>query len=106
MPNARSLAGYFKQATISNAVQTLVDAGFTAAQVADADRVIISVESGALRAIWDQALTAPTTSTGMLIPTTNYPHYVIEGRTNAMRLKMIRNGSSTDCVVNIMIESD
>lgn len=105
MPVTRSNAGFFKQATISTAVKSLVDCGFTAAQVSDADRVIISTGSGALRLTWDQAMTDPTTSLGVIVPTGCYPHYIIEGRTNAARIKMIRDGSS-DCTVNIMIESD
>lgn len=105
MPVTRSLNTFFVQATVSTVAKSLIGVGFTAAQVAIADRVIISVDTGALRVIWDTAPTAPTTTKGIYIPNKNNPYFVLEGRTNAALLQMIRDGGS-DATVNIMIESD
>lgn len=95
-----------KQHTVSNTAMSLVDFGFSATtDVPMADRVIISVTAGALRINWDTTLNVPTTSTGLKIPTNDYPLFVLEGRFNAANLRMIRD-SSSDATVDITIESD
>ena len=103
MPDLRSAGVFFKQAVVSNVAKSLIDIGFTQAQVAAADVVIVSVDTGALRAVWDS--TIPTTSSGMVIPNRNNPIFLLSGRNNASRLLLIRDGGS-DCTCNISIESD
>lgn len=96
--------------TITDTVVSLVEFGFSAAVVQGADQVIISVTANALRLTYDSPaangdMHPPTTSTGLKLPTSNYPLYVLEGRTNAQNLRMCRD-SSGSATVTITIESN
>jgi len=99
-----------RSGTITDTAVSLVDFGFSAAVVQGADQVIISVTANALRLTYDSPadngdMNPPTTSTGLKLPTNNYPLYVLEGRTNATNLRMCRDGSSS-ATVTIAIESN
>ncbi len=60
--------------TVSTVAISLVTFGFTAAQVAAADRVFISVGANALRVQWDHpTANPPTTTAGLRLPTNNFP---------------------------------
>lgn len=105
-----SLAGSSSAVTVtagvSSAAKTLVDFGFSAEQVAAADRCIICVTAGALRLTWDHPTpNAPTTSAGQRLPTNNYPLFVLLGRSNLEALSMIRD-STTDVTAVITLEQD
>ena len=104
--DSRSSAAYFAQVTVSSAAKSLtsVTGGFTAAQVAAASRLWISVDVGALRLTWDSAQTTPTTTKGMLITNKNYPLFELVGNTNITNLQMIRDGNA-DATVNLLIEN-
>jgi len=101
----RSINTFFAQGTVSSTAMSLTNAafGFTATQVAQADHVLISVDTGAIRITWDAAKTVPTTSKGMVITDRNWPLADIVGTINAQNIQMIRDGS-TDAVVNVMLE--
>ena len=102
----RSISTKTVSGTVSNTAKSLQDFGFAANDVATADRVIVSVTSGALRLSWDHpASNPPSTSTGLLLPTDNYPLFEVVGRANAASLQMIRDGSS-DATISVSIESD
>lgn len=85
----------------------LNEAGYTPAEVAAADRVTIGVTSGALRITWDHPATnnPPSGSSGLKIPTNDYPFFVLEGRTNVNNLQMIGDGGSA-CTVVFVLETD
>lgn len=92
--------------TVSNVAISLATFGFSAEQVATADRVFISVGANALRVTWDHpTANAPTTSAGLRLPTNNFPIFEITGRTNAAALLMIRDGSS-DATITVTLEED
>jgi hypothetical protein len=82
--------------------------GFTATDIQTADRLILSVTTGAARITWDHGYTnpqAPTTLIGQRIPNNNYPLFVLQGRSNTAAFKITRD-AGTDAVVTITLESD
>lgn len=104
MPVFQSRYVAHKQATVSNAVKKLTDFGFSAQEIASADRVLISVTAGALRISFDP-LTAPTTTLGLKLPTNNYPLFELDGRQNNGNLQMIRDAAA-DATVDISLIMD
>lgn len=97
--------------TITNAAWNLGPAagsgiGFTANDVLTADRMILSVTTGAVRCTWDHpTAVAPTTILGQRIPNNNYPLFVLTGRSNIQNFQMIRD-AGTDAVVTVTLETD
>jgi hypothetical protein len=92
--------------TVSSVALTLVTFGYTTAEVAAADRVIISVTANALRVSWDHPTTnAPTTSAGLKLGTNNYPFFVLQGRSNLAALQMIRDAAA-DATIIVTLECD
>jgi len=105
MPIGRSVNAVSHSGTVGNTVIDLVEFGFSAANVAAADVVTISVTANALRFTYNtNKADPPTNSTGLRLPTNNYPLQVIEGRINAGNLQMIRDGSA-DATVTIVLET-
>jgi hypothetical protein len=94
--------------TITNAAWTLALIGFTATDIQTADRLILSVTTGAARVTWDHGYTspqAPTTLIGQRISNNNYPLFVLQGRSNTANFKIVRD-AGVDAVVTITLESD
>lgn len=88
-------------ATVSNAAKAIshADFGFSADELAAADRAVISVNAEDVYATWDG--TDPTTSLGHYLADTHAPFLVL-GR-NVANLKFIRAGSN-DATVSITLE--
>lgn len=85
------------QDDVSSTALTLEDFGFTAAQVQQAERALIFVNTNSIRVWWDG--TVPTVSEGIVFEV-GFEIY----NENIRQLQMIRNGS-TDAEVAIILES-
>ncbi|SRR5258706_10631259 len=93
-----------KTGTVSSTAESLVGFGFSAGDVAAADRVIICVTANALRLTWDHpTANLPTGTAGLRLPTNNYPLFILQGRSDIAALQMIRDASS-DATVSITLE--
>lgn len=102
----RSTYAVTKDNTVGNTAMTLEDFGFSAGDVAAADRATICVTANALRLTWDHpTVNPPTNSTGLRLPTNNYPLFEVVGQANIRYLQMIRD-SSSDATVTITLEQD
>lgn len=88
-------------ATISNSAKAIshADFGFTADQLAAADRAVVTAHTQPVVATWEG--TDPTNTLGHVLGTT-HPPLVIKGR-NIAKLKFIRQGGS-DGAVTITLE--
>lgn len=86
-----------EQATVSNTALDLDAFGFTAAQVLQAERIYVFVNSNAIRVWWDGS--TPTTSDGIKFEV----GFELVGD-NIRNLSMIRDGAS-DAEVAIILES-
>lgn len=97
--------------TITNAAVTLltiIGTPFAKQDVLTADRLILSVTTGAVRVSWDHGyanIVAPTTISGQRIPNNNYPLFVLQGRNNIQAFQIVRD-AGTDANVTITLESD
>ncbi len=83
---------------VSSVALTLVDLGFTAAQVAAADRAMISIETASLRYTFDG--TAPTSANGHLAPSATM--FVLDGHELISRIKLIR-ATVSDASVHVTL---
>jgi len=90
---------------VSTVAKSLVDFGFTAAQVAASDRVFISVVANALRVLWDHpTANPPTTTAGLRLPTSNFPIFEVVGRANVASLLMVRDASADATITVVLVE--
>lgn len=87
--------------TVSNAVLSMTDFGFTAAQLADATRAFISCATAAIRTTWD-GTTDPSVTVGHLFVQDGAPVELV-GVENITNLRMIR-AAGADAVVTISLE--
>jgi len=95
----KTIASAFDQHTISNTALALVDLDFTAAQVLQTSRVIVSVRSGQVNIRYDG--TAPTVAIGHTFFTGDI--FEIVSNADIQNLQLIRNGA-TDAVVDVTLE--
>lgn len=108
MPINTPLAFAYSQDTVSDTALSLADlSGLSAADVASADRVVLTVSQNAVRVRWDG--TAPTTSSGHVLSVdesysilTRQP-FVLSGN-NLSNLQIIRDGSF-DAVIEVTLEA-
>ena len=91
-------------ATVSTTVVTLVDGfGFTAAQLAKAERALITSTKAAVRYRHDG--TAPTNELGHLLPQDASPPLEVLGNLNIRQFQCIRDSAEVDdAVVLITLE--
>lgn len=90
--------------TVSTTVLTLVDDfGFTAAQLAKAERALITSTKAAVRYRHDG--TPPTSELGHLLPQDATPPLEVLGNVNIRQLEFVRDsGAATDAIVLITLE--
>lgn len=88
----------FDSATISSSSQTLVDVGFTLAQILRASEAFITVETNSIRIRYDG--TAPTTTEGHLL--TAGSSLTLVGNQQIRNLKMI--AAAADGAVKVTLE--
>lgn len=88
-------------ATISNTAKAISheDFGLTAAEIAAADRAVITAHTNNVMATWDG--TNPTTTLGHLLGTT-HPPMIVHG-SNIARLKFIR-ATGSDGAITVTLE--
>ena len=102
MPINSTTAFASVQATVADTALSLVDFGFTQAEVDRASRVRVFVNTNAIRLNWTG--TAPTTSSGALLDTaTGVPEWQLLGDRNIRNLQLVRN-STTSAEVFIILE--
>lgn len=91
-------------ATISTTVVTLADGfGFTAAQLAKAERALITSTKAAIRYRYDG--TAPTSELGHLLPQDATPPLEVLGNVNIRQFQCVRDsGAVADAEVLISLE--
>lgn len=93
---------------ITNADWSLTAFGFTAKDVLTADRLYLTVNTGAVRIGWDHGYTnpvGPTTLAGLRIPNNNFPIFILQGRSNIQSFQAVRD-AGLDANVTITLESD
>lgn len=97
-----TIASVMKSATVTNAVKAIshVDFGFTAAQLAAANRARISCRTGGVMLTYDNA-TDPTATLGHLVAANE--SLVVEGTDNIRYIRFIRE-AGTDSVVTVTLE--
>lgn len=101
-------SSYVKSITgsVSNTATSLVQFGFLANDVAVADRLFITVTAGALRITWDHPTGQnPAGSTGLKVPTSNWPPLEFIGRANMPTLQFFGDGGSS-CTFCCVLVSD
>jgi hypothetical protein len=99
MPINTTIGFDFDDATVSSTALSLVDVGFTQAEVDQADRARITVATQAIRYRYDGG--APTASLGHLAAADT--SFVIEGNQNIQQLKLIR-ATGADGAVSVTLE--
>lgn len=95
-PRAFALA----QGTVSSTALDLDAFGFTAAEVAAADKAVISVINNPIMITWDG--TTPTVTLGRIVSANDT--VTVEGRVSVKRLKMVRQTGS-DAEVTVHLEA-
>ena len=93
-----SIGAYSQQTTVSNTVLSLVDFGFTDAEILNSSSCTISVNTNSVRLDWSG--NAPTVSVGAKVTGI----FSLQGNENLYQLQLIRDGA-TDSEVFIVLES-
>lgn len=96
--NTVGVASQFNK-TVSTAALSLIDLGFSPAQVNAASRAFVSVETNSIRYAYDG--TAPTAANGHLVAAGG--SFTIVGNGSLQNLKVIR--ASVDAVIQVTLEN-
>ena len=85
--------------TVSSTARTMTDVGFSAAELNQAERAVITITGDAMR--WTHDGTAPTAALGAYLAANSSP-LVISGNANVRRLRFIR--VTTDVALLVILE--
>ncbi|MBD3675588.1 MAG: hypothetical protein HUJ26_18915 [Planctomycetaceae bacterium] len=93
----------FKSGAISSTAIGLTDLGFTAEEIAEAERAIISTHATEVHMRWDGG--NPTGTTGIMLDEGSGAAFaVIVGSENLQNLKFIKESGGADGTLSVMLE--